>query len=418
MGDVSTSREAAHFHPDVDRRRASPLYFTQLPPQPRAARSGFKSAHLCMLESKTRRAIAWEAARLMYGRQESEYFRAKIKAARRLGFVRIKSDELPSNSEIREQVQTLARLYEGSERLDNLRGMRIEALRLMRLLQAFRPRLIGSVLTGHVRRGSDIDIHVFCDNTSSICAVLDGEGMTYDVERKRVRKHGEERVFTHIHIRDRFPFELTVYAESLYSFPFKSSITGKTIERAGLAELEALLGQEYPELAIDEAVVEAEQNVDRFQIYRLLLLPLEKVKQDPRWHPEGDVLYHSLQVYDLMSREVPYDEEMLLAALLHDVGKGIDKSDHVAAGLEALEGFITPRTAWLIEHHMEAQELRAGTLGARAVRRLGESELGTTEDLLLLAQCDQGGRERNVEVPDLDDALDAIRDLADSCEEA
>ena len=119
-----------------------------------------------------------------------------------------------------------------------------------------------------------------------------------------------------------------------------------------------------------------------------------------------------------MSREVPYDEEMLLAALLHDVGKGIDKSDHVAAGLEALEGFITPRTAWLIEHHMEAQELRAGTLGARAVRRLGESELGTTEDLLLLAQCDQGGRERNVEVPDLDDALDAIRELADSCEEA
>ena len=32
----------------------------------------------------------------------------------------------------------------------------------MRLLRPFRPRLIGSVMTGHVRKGSDIDIHVFC----------------------------------------------------------------------------------------------------------------------------------------------------------------------------------------------------------------------------------------------------------------
>lgn len=369
-----------------------------------------------MSESKTRRALAWEAARLMYSRQESEYMRAKLKAARRLGFGWLKTADLPSNAEIREQVQTLARLYEGSQRLDDLREMRVEALRMMRLLRAFRPRLIGSVLTGHVRRGSDIDLHVFCDNTASITALLDGEGMTYDVERKRVRKHNEERIFTHVHVRDRFNLELTVYAESLYSYPFKSSITGKLIDRAGIADLEELFAREYPELSIEDAVASAETQVDRFQIYRMLLLPLEKVKQDPRWHPEGDVLYHSLQVYDLMSREVPYDEEMLLAALLHDVGKGIDKSDHVAAGLEALEGFITPRTTWLIEHHMEAHELRAGTLGARAVRRLRESTIGTLDDLLLLSKCDHGGRERNVEVSDLEEALDAIRELADSCD--
>jgi hypothetical protein len=33
--------------------------------------------------------------------------------------------------------------------------MRLEALRLMRVLARFRPRLIGSVCTGHVRAGSD-----------------------------------------------------------------------------------------------------------------------------------------------------------------------------------------------------------------------------------------------------------------------
>ena len=39
--------------------------------------------------------------------------------------------------------------------------------------------------------------------------------------------------------------------------------------------------------------------------------------------------------------------------------------DHVRAGLEALDGFITPRTHWLIEHHMDAQQAIDGTLGAR-----------------------------------------------------
>ena len=61
----------------------------------------------------------------------------------------------------------------------------------------------------------------------------------------------------------------------------------------------------------------------------MLLQPLEGVKQSPKHHPEGDALYHSLQVFELARDERPYDEEFLLAALLHDVGKAIDPADHV-----------------------------------------------------------------------------------------
>ena len=89
------------------------------------------------------------------------------------------------------------------------------------------------------------------------------------------------------------------------------------------------------------------------------------MKQSAKHHPEGDVLYHLLQVFELAREERPWDEEFLLAALLHDVGKGIDPYDHVAAGLQALDGLITQRTAFLIEHHMLALEYRAGTLGHR-----------------------------------------------------
>jgi hypothetical protein len=365
-----------------------------------------------MNSSKLRRQIAYEAARTMYFRHESEYYRAKLKAAERLCKGWVKPADLPSNAEIRDEIQTLARLHEGSQRTDDLQQMRLVALRVMRLLKRFRPRLIGSVMTGHVRQGSDIDIHVFSDSVDAVTLALDDQMLFYDVERKRVRKHGEERVFTHIHLRDAFPVELTVYAADLAHHVFKSSITGKAIERASIAELEQLLGEEYPELAIEETLTLLEDQPDRFQVFNALLLPLENVKQSPKYHPEGDVLYHSLQVYDLACDELPYDEDFLLAALLHDVGKGIDPHDHVAAGLEALEGFISQRTRWLIEHHMEAHKIQDGTIGTRAHRRLQDNE--SYEELILLSQCDRAGRVPGVMTTDLEEALDYLRNLGDA----
>src|SRR5436853_3724314 len=155
-----------------------------------------------MSNAKLRQAIALEAARLMYERTESEYFTAKRKAAKRLCRRGVKPEDLPSNAEIREQIQLFARLHEGDQRTRNLRDMRVEALRLMRLLRTFRPRLIGSVMTGHVRKGSDIDLHVFTDSPALITDLLEQEGVPFDLERKQVLKHGESRVFTHIHVHD------------------------------------------------------------------------------------------------------------------------------------------------------------------------------------------------------------------------
>ncbi len=181
------------------------------------------------------------------------------------------------------------------------------------------------------------------------------------------------------------------------------------MKRRTSSQLEELLAREYPELDLEQAVVELPNQLDRFQVYYSLLLPLENVMQHPRYHPEGDVLYHSLQVYDLALDRLPYDEEFLLAALLHDVGKGIDPTDHVASGLEALDGFITDRTAWLIEHHMLMHRVFDNTIGHRQRRRLAENE--SYQELLLLGECDRGGRQVGVMTTDLDDALDYIREI-------
>src|SRR5438034_5709753 len=207
-----------------------------------------------MANDKLRRQIALDAARLMYERVESEYYTAKRKAAKRLCRGGIKPEDLPSNAEIREQIQVFARIHEGAKRTEHLRAMRLEALRLMRLLRAFRPRLIGSVMTGHVRKGSDIDLHIFTDSVGLVTDALESEGVQYDVERKQIVKHNEARMFTHIHIFDRFNFELTVYPEDKAHYVFRSSITGKAIERASVRELEDLLRREYPGINLDEEV--------------------------------------------------------------------------------------------------------------------------------------------------------------------
>ena len=141
----------------------------------------------------------------------------------------------------------------------------------------------------------------------------------------------------------------------------------------------------------------------------MLLLPLEAVKQNPKYHPEGDALYHSLQVFELAREARPYDEEFLLAALLHDVGKGIDPFDHTTAGLQALDGLLTERTEFLIRHHMDALAIKAGTLGQKPRAKLAAHP--DYDDLMELREYDTAGRVRGASVCTVDEAIQYLRDL-------
>ena len=134
--------------------------------------------------------------------------------------------------------------------------------------------------------------------------------------------------------------------------------------------------------------------------------------QPPATHPEGDVLYHSLQVFELTHATHPWDEELLTAALLHDVGKGIDPRDSHEAGLMALSGFITQRTRWLIDNLPSVHRLFEGVLGVRARRRLTTSE--SWEELDVLAAHDRDGRIPGGNVRPTAEAIGILRDLSGS----
>jgi hypothetical protein len=198
-----------------------------------------------------RAAVAVEAARLMYEEGVKQYFTAKRLAAKRLlgrtggRRLRYRPMDLPSNGEIRDALLAIAELAEGDARTRRLFAMRVVALRAMRALASFDPRLIGSVSTGHIRRGSDIDLHVFADDTDALLAHVTELGWRFETERVSIMKFGEVREYMHVHVRDDYEVELTVYDRKELRFRPRSSTDGKPIVRVKPDALERILAAEH-----------------------------------------------------------------------------------------------------------------------------------------------------------------------------
>jgi len=136
---------------------------------------------------------------------------------------------------------------------------------------------------------------------------------------------------------------------------------------------------------------------------RSLLLALDGVEQSPRYHPEGDALFHSLQVFE-HARRATEERELWAAALFHDVGKALkDEGSHDEVGADLLEGLVSLRIVWLVRHHLDL--LRA----PRATRRRlhGTRELA---DLERLRRWDLAGRRRDARVLGPDEALALLAD--------
>ena len=141
-----------------------------------------------------RRLVAREAAWLLYTGQVEEYKMAKEMAARALG-ARI----LPSNLEVAVELDKLADEVEGPERAKRLVEARREALSLMRVLEKFHPRLVGSVWRGIAHERSDVDIEVFWDEPSAVEEALRKAG--YHVKAHRlVEKQEDDRLISCYHI--------------------------------------------------------------------------------------------------------------------------------------------------------------------------------------------------------------------------
>ena len=112
---------------------------------------------------ESRQRIAREAARLLYTGASEEYKQAKEKALMSLG-----SCVMPSNYEVAIELDILSDENEGEERQNRIIRMRKDALKAMKILSEFNPRLIGSVWRGTARRGSDVDVVVYSSQLKAV----------------------------------------------------------------------------------------------------------------------------------------------------------------------------------------------------------------------------------------------------------
>jgi hypothetical protein len=131
-----------------------------------------------------------------------------------------------------------------------------------------------------------------------------------------------------------------------------------------------------------------------------LLEALAGVPQSPKYHPEGDALFHSLQVFGL-ARRATADRVLWAAALFHDVGKAIDGPHHDEVGADLLEGLLCDRAVWLVRHHLDLLK------DPRATRRRFQGA-PALHDLELLRRWDLGGRDPRDRVTTVGGAFDQI----------
>ena len=137
------------------------------------------------------------------------------------------------------------------------------------------------------------------------------------------------------------------------------------------------------------------------------------VRQDPQWHPEGDVWVHTGHVLDAFAErrcgDVWEDLVVGFACLCHDLGKATTTAmiegrwrspGHEEAGVALTRSFLARLTnhakladevAPLVADHLKPDQLHQAGSGANAVRRLAR-RVGRLDRLVRVAKADRDGR--------------------------
>lgn len=365
-----------------------------------------------MTPEEIRQRIAREAALLMLRGKERNVVTARQRAARWLKRHKLTRQEIPTPAEIHEQMWVLSGILHTERDPAVRQQLRHYAAQLVQLLMDFSPRCLGAVIAGPTTPGVEIilavegalsalsnrlisaGIHPRISTASSLAAT----DHSFAIENWCTRADGVDITSlppcTHMLVfKHQFPCRILLYD------------LGQLPHDLGWDATQLLTSLQVPAETLERDVD------DVYQVFQILLEPLAQVLLDPHEHPEGDALYHSLQVFELGRRAVPWDEEFLQACLLHEIGRAIDPQHPVESGLETLEPFVTQRTLELIRGLPRMLEILEHGKSLRTVRRSEHYE-----DWLLLAQCDRRGRQPGMPVPELHEALDYLRQLSAFCE--
>ncbi len=190
---------------------------------------------------QVRRQVAAEAARIMSTEGLYNYRAAKRKAAARIG---INSRlAMPANKEIEQALRAYQDCYGGEQHIRQLEILRKTAVKVMRALESFCPRLVGPVLEGTADQHSRVSLHLFNDSPDEVLTYLGGKGLSYRQEERKIRWHdGSHRLIPLVITdADGITVELSLFSSIDLRQAPPSPVDGRPQKRAPLTEVECLL---------------------------------------------------------------------------------------------------------------------------------------------------------------------------------
>jgi hypothetical protein len=184
--------------------------------------------------------IAAAAARIMAEDGIDNFALAKRKAARQLGAA--DTEALPANDEVEVELRAYRALYqpeEHSQRIAELRGI---ALNAMRALERFSPYLTGAVLKGTAGPYAEIELQLFPESTKEVELFLLERRIAYTTQEGRRFSGDRAHAMSVLSLTwEDAPLKLSVFDPRDERVALKTSQAGRVMDRAGIAEVAALL---------------------------------------------------------------------------------------------------------------------------------------------------------------------------------
>ena len=187
-----------------------------------------------------RERIAAAAARIMAEDGIDSFALAKRKAARQLGAP--DTEAMPRNEEVEEALHAYRALYQADEHPQRVAELRRTALEAMQALEQFSPYLTGPVLKGTAGPYAEIELQLFPESPKDVEIFLLDRGVSFaTAEGRRFSGDRAHAVSVLSLIWEDTPLKLQVFDPRDERVALKSSPAGRVPDRAGIAEVGALL---------------------------------------------------------------------------------------------------------------------------------------------------------------------------------
>ena len=183
--------------------------------------------------------IAAAAARIMAEDGVDDFALAKRKAARQLGAA--ETEALPANDEVEGELRAYRALYqpEHSQRIAELRRIALDA---MRALERFSPYLTGAVLKGTAGPYAEIELQLFPESAKEVEIFLLERRIAYSTHEGRRFSGDRAHAMSVLSLTwEEARLKLSVFDPRDERIALKTSQAGRVMDRAGIAEVTALL---------------------------------------------------------------------------------------------------------------------------------------------------------------------------------